>query len=208
MRASGLGASVAILTAAEVRAVALPALTGTTEDTLLGTLIDRADVAIARHLRWPTPASGTPTLEAASYVLLPERVDYLDPTLLSAGMRPIISITSIAVDDGTGAYGTTLAASAYALRTSAGRIKRIDGDPWIVDYLAAGWYKVTVSAGFSTIPADIKQAACLLVAHWYRQLFPDGGSTSDAGIGSVGFRGGVIPPPVVEMLAPNMLADL
>lgn len=56
----------AIVSAAEVRAVALPALTGTTEDTILGTLIDRADVAMARHLRWPTPASGTPTLEAAS----------------------------------------------------------------------------------------------------------------------------------------------
>jgi len=198
----------AILTAAEVRAVALPALTGTTEDTILDTLIARADVAIARHLRWPAPASGTPTLEAASYVLLPERVDYLDSTLLSVGMRPIVSITSITVDDGTGAYSTTLAGSAYALRGAAGRIKRIDGDPWIVDYLAAGWYKVTVSAGFGTIPADIKQAACLLVAHWYRQLFPDGGSTSDAGIGSVVFRGGVLPPPVVELLAPYMLAEL
>ena len=198
----------AILTAAEVRAVALPALTGTTEDTLLDTLIARADVAIARHLRWPTPASGTPTLEASSYVLLPERVDYLDPTLLSTGMRPVISVTSITVDDGTGAYATTLAGTAYALRGAAGRIKRIDGDPWIADYLAAGWYKVTVSAGFSAIPADIKQAACLLVAHWYRQLFPDGGATSDAGVGSIVFRGGVLPPPVVEMLAPYMLAEL
>ena len=157
----------AIVTAAEVRAY-LPTLTGTTDDTLIGTLIARFDQVAAGYLGYPQQSSGAVSIESGTYI---EYLDGPGGRELQVTARPIVSVTSV-YDDPDLDYTDSadlIAASDYTVYGLEGRV--------ILDYNAvdAAWsvghrhVKITYVAGYSgaTMPNAVKHAACLQVAHWY-----------------------------------------
>ncbi|MFZ9292600.1 MAG: hypothetical protein ACO26C_08750, partial [Ilumatobacteraceae bacterium] len=83
-----------VMSAATVRAQLTGAVSA--DDTLIGTLVDRADAALAEWLRFPVPDAGTRTLGAATYTLYPGpfSIDPADPLVIVLPVRPVISVTS------------------------------------------------------------------------------------------------------------------
>lgn len=162
----------ALMTAAEVRAVYLRTLTGTAEDANLDTLIARFDALGAGYCGFPA-MDLSPTFEARTYT------HYLDGPggqILRLRVRPVISVTSIH-DDPTHEYSSTylVAATDYTLYGDLGLVELKPTSVW------GEWsgpededglpeernVKVVYSAGFATIPAGIKHACGLQIKHWW-----------------------------------------
>lgn len=190
----------ALITAAEAR-VYIPALTGTAQDTELNTLISRADGVLAAWCGFPPASAGAaPTLEDTTYTL------YLDGpggATLRLPVRPVVSITSI--------YDDPLRAYAAADLVDSGDYTLYGDDGLVIldhDSVHGGWstssraLKVTAVCGFATIPEPIKQAAAMLVGHWYR-LKTSLGATSISQAGTNMQRvEATLPDSVKELMAP------
>lgn len=85
--------------------------------------------------------------------------------------RPLVSVDTVVYDDLAGAV-VTLASNEYRLRDFAGMqtIVPLAGHPLPMTNAEDGAVRVTITAGYASnadIPAPIKQAALLLIAHWY-----------------------------------------
>lgn len=157
----------ALITAAEAKDL-IPSLTGTTDDTLLTTLANRASVAFARFCGYPPATAGaSPTMESASYVIEHNGSGTRDLMLLAA---PATAVSAARVDptqDWTDA----------AYLVTAGTYAIIDGDRLRLKSTAtqgtwtAGERNVQVSftAGYATVPADLKHLAARVVGYWYDQ---------------------------------------
>jgi len=155
----------ALTTAALVRYY-IPALTGNASDTELDILIARFDALAARFCGFPAnTASVNPTLEDVEYRLY---VDGPGGRVLRSPIHPLVSVTSI-YDDPLMTYGadTLVAATDYdgLSRLPAGIIT-LDADA-----VHGAWseaedaIKLTVVAGYETIPQDIVEACCQWVAN-------------------------------------------
>ena len=174
----------ALITAAEARDY-IRGLTGTSEDTLLDKLIARCGVLFAQHCGYPAAsAGGTRTIEQTTYTR------YLDGpggNTLQLSILPVLSVTSIH-DSPDRTYGSTdlVSSDDYDVFGEHGQIVlKTTGSTsgFTTDYRAI---KAIYSAGYSTIPDDIKHAACLQVRWWYegrdlvgfRSVSQTGGSVS------------------------------
>lgn len=193
----------ALITAAQAK-VYLPQIVGTADDTLIDTLIARAGAAIARYLGWPPASAGVvPTLEDTTHTLYldgPGSVDLYLP------IRPLVSITSIH-DDPARLYpaSSEVASADYTADLGAGLLT-CDSDgshgTWSTGTRAI---KVVCVAGYATIPADIEQAVCILVGHWWRLRTEGGRESISAGGTSISVTAATLPPEVRELLTPYLL---
>ena len=194
----------ALITAAQAR-LALPALTGTVEDTTLGTVIDAIGRAFARHCGYP-PASvgGNPTMESATYTL------YLTgdgSRKLHLPVHPATAITSIEDDETLDFDGSTYLVSSGDYNLREGRYVLLTATSTHGAWSAVeGAIKIVYAAGFSTVPDDLALAARFAVKHWYELTRVQGKSSSSMGETSESFRDeAFLPPHVVKLLAPFRL---
>lgn len=153
----------AIITPAQVREH-FPSLVGTGEDTLLTTLIGRANALMAAYCSFPFPDAGGRTLEAATYTCYLGR-PALDPRVLDLPIAPVISVTSVHIDAGLDFDADSLIDAAdYVLVGPVGQIylPAASSSAWSVEPRAN---KVVVSAGWATAPADLVALAATAVRH-------------------------------------------
>jgi len=159
---------------------------GTAEDTLIGTLIltSRLHIEAALGLALMTQ-SWRLTLDA-----WPKRRE------LELPLRPLRSVSSVNVLTADGAAETVSPAS---------YVVDIDGTPprivpnsgsWPQPEKAANGIEIEFTAGFgdeaADVPAPVRQALLLLIAHWYEHRDPI----------EVGSRDAAIPAAVSDLLAP------
>ncbi len=88
------------------------------------------------------------------------------PSAIRLPLNPVRSIVSITVDDGT---VRTLSPTAYTvdLDRSPAVITPAYGTSWPTTRAIPGAIKVTFEAGYDETPEDLKQAALLLISHYY-----------------------------------------
>lgn len=198
----------ALITAAEARAF-LPSNQGTADDALLDTLIARCGAFFARYCGYPPASAGVAaTMETATYTR------YLDGNGtrdLRLGVAPVQSVTSIYDDvDQDFAAATLVASGDYAITDANEALIRLTSTAAHGQWnKSKGTIKATFVAGFSTVPADVKQAAVLQVQHWYG-LRGHGGKTSIsvAGGGNAGLRDETMPPAVRQLLSAYRLPSV
>ena len=196
----------ALVTAAEAR-LAIPALTSTGEDTNLDRLIDRAGAFMAAWCGYqPAAVGGVPTLEDVAYTL------YLDGPggiELALPVGPLVSVASV-YSDPLREYGSSVlvASSDYTLdgyRSLVILKESSTQGAWDTGYRSI---KITATAGFTTVPADIKQAAIQLIAHWWRLRRQAGKKSVSQEGGSVTLADETMPPQVAQILGPYRLAEV
>lgn len=120
-----------------------------------------------------------------------------DLAVLRLPMRPVQSIASVRIHAEDGSV-LTLAPDAYVLdgNGAPARLVRRRGRAWPVPGRAANGIEIAFVAGFgdaaSQVPAPLRQAVLLLLAHWYENREP-------AELGSVAVP---IPDEVSRLIAP------
>jgi len=193
----------AIITVAEAKQY-LPGLNASSsaEDTVIGVLVDAASTWIARYCGYP---GKTPTVEDISYTryLTPD-----DPEDLLLDVLPVVSITTIHDDPDRGYGAAHLVDSAnYAL---------LDGDAGLVVTTETGTHswsvgskravKAVFTAGYATIPDDMKLACRMIVRASY-DLRKRSGVVSETAAGGTQatFRDEDVPQGVRRLLKPFML---
>lgn len=182
----------ALITAAEAREN-IPSLTGTDQDTLLTTLITMVGRLFARFCGYP---GKQPTMESASYI------EWLTVAgrdlLLSWG--PVIAITSI-YDDGT----LDFTSSTYLVASTDYQVLDVDRG-WVRLYSTSvhgnwsglkGAVKVTYTAGYATVPEDLKGLAKLAVRHLYDNRATQGKEVVSQGGSSETMRPEALLPQIV-----------
>ena len=156
----------ALITAAEARDV-LPAITA--EGTLLDVLIGAVGAAFARHCGYPPASAGaTPTMESASYTLDHDSIGGRD---LSLRVYPATAITSVYDDpdlDFSDAIYLVPAAD-YALVRQGSVLRLKSTATWGTWGRGEGRIRVAFTAGYATVPADLKHLAKMAVKHWFDQ---------------------------------------
>lgn len=178
-------------------------LSSSGDDTDIDTLIARADGVMAAWCGFPARGA-IASLEDQSYTL------YLDGpggTELLLPVGPIQSVTSIE-DDPTHLYD----GSTYLVDSGD---YTLFGDDYIVELDSDGTWglwsegrrniKAVVVAGWATVPADMKHACGLQVAHWYRHRTNIGRESESARGGSIQIRPQSLLPGVKAALRPYRL---
>ena len=187
----------AILTTAQARHfVGLPA-TATDDDTLIDTLVGRADQIAARWLDWPSyNDQGAVSLTQQTYTL------YLTGPggrFLRLPIRPIVSITSIEDDTGEDFDGSTylVSSSDYRLDKSGGRvILDVGATPWSsTEESEAEVIKVVASCGFTTTPDDLVHGVGAIVRALWDLRMKQGEQTRTDGDFTITLRDETIIPP-------------
>jgi uncharacterized phiE125 gp8 family phage protein len=174
-----------VATAAQLRGDLIPYLSGTGEDALLLTFIDRADAAIAQRLGFPTTSGGALTLASSSYTAYPdaENGGRVDGSTLRLTPWPVSAITTIHDDQrgGNVAYdsGSLVSSADYELDGPAGRV-------YLVPVRVFGAFssyrrrcRVVFVAGWATLPADLMQAVLILAKHMYERRAQQGLVSAD-----------------------------
>ena len=204
----------ALVTAAEVRDY-IPGLTGTAEDTLLDTLIARAGAALAHYCAFePASDDDVPSLESTSYTRYVNAPDPADPRRIQLPHRPLVEVTSVH-DDADWAHGasTLVSTDDYVVDKRAGeiRLKPNTSHAFSSDGRSPRWsdseqtIKVVYTAGYATIPDDLKQACVLLVQHWWELRTAAGEQARTFDGNSVTRIPRKIPSHVLELVAPYRL---
>ena len=147
-----------LITAAQVREH-FTALTGTGQDSLLDTMIDRADALMAGWCGWP-PSAGVYTMASASYTLYPApHTTY--PEALWHGLKWVTAVTTAHIDEDWD-YGADDLVDAGDLV-----IDNDLGALWLRPDSSWAWSasprsnKVVLVNGFATTPDDLV-AACAM----------------------------------------------
>lgn len=196
----------AIITVAEAKTY-LPGLnaSSSTEDTFIGVLVDAASVWIARFCGYPGKA---PTVEDTSYTRYFTPDDAED---LILDVLPVVSITTIHDDPARGYDAAHL--------VDSGNYTLLDGDAGLVCTTSTSTHswsvgekravKVVFTAGYTTIPDDMKLACRMIVRAAY-DLRKRSGVVSETAVGGTQatFRDEDVPPQVRRMLRPFMLPTL
>jgi len=176
----------------------------TQDDSTLGTLIDRAEGALAMWLRWPIPDGfGRPTLEQQTYTFFLNGPAYADFMRLDLPIRPIQSITSIH-DDPDRVYGadTLVAASDYEVDKNKGEI-------FLLPQATHSWnharrtIKVVCDCGLveSQDVEVAKQAIVMLVKHWWELRHTQGLASATQGGQSQARRSEALPVHVTQLVS-------
>jgi len=163
---------VALVTAAQVRTW-LPAITGTNEDTTLGTLATAAGADLAAAMFYPREDGGTHTLATATYTVYLEGPRDRYPRELLLPMRPVVSITSVH-QSVTDTYGASelVASTDYIEELARGVLVAKQSNSfggWSSDYRGQ---KVIMAAGWGTSgngPEWLQQAVAYQVQHTMKQ---------------------------------------
>lgn len=135
-----------------------PALVGTASDTLVASMISRAEGLVALYCHYPLKADGTRTLEESDYVLYPRPRGKGDPRTLCLCVRPITAVTAVFVDADR-AYGASteiVEGVDFDVDTLAGAISLLPGGSlayWSSDIRAN---RVEVTAGYATCPPELE----------------------------------------------------
>ncbi len=133
---------------------------GSHDDGLIGDLITSARELIEMTTRR--------TLVNATYTLILDQF----PQEIRPNRSPLVSVTDIKYIDTGGAIQTE-ASSVYTVDTFSlpGRISLADGQDWSSTQAVIAAVTVTFVAGHgaaaSNVPAALRQAVKILVAHWY-----------------------------------------
>lgn len=211
-----------LVTKAECKAY-IPQITaaGTSEDTLLDALIDRAEAILAQWCGYvPASAGVAPSLASAAYTIYVAARTRDSATgwaneepvyrTLRLPVRPVTAITTIHADpERVFGAATAVASTDYELLGDLGEVKLLPRS------VLGSWYpqdraqKVVCTAGFVTTPADLKHAICLQVAALFRRRGAAGverSSTSKSS--SVDWHKDLVPPDVVAAAAPYRLPSL
>jgi hypothetical protein len=152
-------------------------ITATSEDTLLNEIIDNVTREITtrthRHFELESTHGGGPPVTVHSHYFSPRRfVDgghTLDAITLNLG-DDLFELTSITNGDGVAININDVMLLPFNLPPPYGqiRIKANLGVYWTGDHDAS--IVVTGKWGYSeTVPADIRQAALIMCAHYYKQ---------------------------------------
>ena len=165
----------------------------TDEDTLINTLITAArthlEVTLSRAFITQTWTWWRDAWPAARRLALP-----------IAPVQAVSAVRAYAADD----TATTLDAASYSLDAASdpARIVLGQGVSWPPVGRAANGAEIVFTAGYGAAPADVpaplRQAILLLVAHWYERREPV----------LVGERGAEIPEGIGALLAPYRRARL
>jgi hypothetical protein len=202
----------ALLTAAEARTYNLLGLTGSSLDTEIEEVIDRAGAWIARWLGYPAASAGAaPTIESATYTHYSgaweggiEVAD--DGRSIGLPVLPVSSVTSIH-DDTDWDYGSgeLIPSGDYVLDGVNGYVwLRTDAsDSFTPDSPRA--VKVVYVAGFSTVPDPIKQAAGMVVRTLWDARKQQGRASLSTPATSASLRPLEFPPLVYDLLRPYQL---
>lgn len=197
----------ALLTSTEAKAMK-PDLTGTAQDTLIDTLIGRADERLATWCGYPNyDSSVIPSLTSQTYTQYLDGPSWENQQVLAVPFFPLGSITSIHDDPGDRSYGaaTLVASSDYETDAYRGLViltpTAVQGS-WSKGFRAQ---KIITAAGWSTVPELLKQAGAELVWHWYRLMRERGHDSVSIGGSSAGSWGAEIPKYIRELVAPFRL---
>ena len=174
----------ALITAAEARDY-IRGLSGTAEDALLDKLIARCGVLFATHCGFPAASAGAAaSLEQTTYT---RYHDGPGGNTLHLDVLPVLSVTSVH-DSPDRTYGSSdlIAAADYEVHGNDGLVVLKTTGSTSGFSTAYRAIKAIYSAGYSTIPDDIKHVACLQVRWWYegraivgmRSVSQTGGSVS------------------------------
>lgn len=173
----------AIMTAAEAR-LYVRTISGSGEDSTLTTLISRADAAFAAAIGLPPPtAGGIPTLEDTAHTF------YLTgdgSQSLRLPYLPVQSITSIHDSDNRDYTSADLvAASDYELFGLEGLVRLNDSSAHGYWSSVPRGIKAVAVVGWTSIPEDIKHAAGLQVAYWFKNRDHIGYTSVNQGGGTI-----------------------
>lgn len=199
----------ALCTAAEVRAYD-SSLTDA-EDSRIDLVVAAVGAEFARRCNYPPASVGAdPTMESASYTVYTDRgaspVLRLSTSAIMLPAAPVTAITSVH-DDSDRDYdaGDLVASGDYDLDGDTGLIvlrpTRSHGG-WSSAYAAV---KVVCTAGYTTIPDDIKHAAIVQTIAWYRGIQRAGVTNVSQGGVSVGIADRTLMPDVLDILARYVL---
>lgn len=90
------------------------------------------------------------------------------PAAIDLPLTPVQSVDSITYLDGDGATQTLDSADYQVdLHNSPALVRPAYGTSWPGTRIQPGSVTVTFTAGYSTVPGDLKRAIALLVGHWY-----------------------------------------
>lgn len=190
----------ALMTGAEAR-VYIRGISGSAEDTNIGTLIDRVDAMIAAYIGLPKHPDGTFSVGDGNYIL------YLTGDGTKTLQLPVIPTTAIGsiYDDPDLAYDDSadlVASSDYTLYSNEGLVI-LDKDSthaaWSTTHRAL---KVTMTGGFATAPDEVKHACGMQVAHMWTGRDHVGRSKISQGGGSIDVAPLSLLPEVRRALAP------
>lgn len=183
------------LVTASVLKTYLPEIQGTALDTELNSLLTRIESEIGRFLGFPIPDVGqSPTLDAVAYTFYLDGPSTWNSRVLQLPIFPVSAITNIYVDSNRD-YGASsiVAAGEYDLDIQKGIciLKETSSKTWEKGYR---YIKVMCSGGWSSSPADLEHAICILASIAQR-------SKSNAGKKSISQRGSTI------TLSPRTIPD-
>ena len=160
---------------------------GTDEDALLGSLI------VTSRLHVEALTSLALIMQSWSYFI----DTWPRSPSVKLPLRPVQSIAAVRIYD-RNAVVTTLDPETYLLdgTTTPARLVRQDGVAWPHPRRVANSIEIAFTAGFGNaatdVPAPIRQAIMLLIAHWYEHRSPF----------EVGVQAQPPPPTVTDLLAP------
>ena len=159
----------ALLTATEAKAIK-PDLSGSAQDTLIDTLIGRADEYLAAHCGYPVYDSSTvPSLTEQTYTQYLNGPTWEDAKVLAVPFFPLGTVTSVH-DDPERTYGASSLVASTDYETDAYSGLIILKEASTFGYWSRGLrrQKVITAAGWATVPTLLKHAGAELVWHWYR----------------------------------------
>lgn len=183
----------------------LPEIAGNTAiDGELNSLISRVEKGIANFLGFPFNESLlSPTLESTSYTFYVDGPIYNDIYTLQLPINPVTSITSIH-SDANREYGsdTLIDASTYDLDQKYGRV--ILKPQSVTRYFVNAYRgnKVVCTAGYTTAPADLEHAICVLASMLQRNKTNQGKESLTSRNGSIKLTPKNMPLEVKEYLWP------
>ena len=188
----------ALITAAEARELN-PSLTGTGDDTLIGTLITAVGRAFARHCGYPAASvGGNATMESATYT---RYYDGPGGRELTLDVWPVTAITSIEDDVTRDFDGSTylVTSTDYAIREGARGLVLLKATATHGAWgTGSGVIKAVYTAGYSTVPDDLKQLAKQAVKHWYDLRTSQGKASTSQGSTTISLRDEDLLPALVQ----------
>lgn len=188
----------ALITAAEAR-TRIPELTGTALDSVLDHLIAAIGRAFARYCGYPQTTAGTYTMESASYVSYLDGRGERDLYLVA---RPATAVASV-YDDPAGDWTSSsylVPSGDYGSILEGRRLHLTSTSTWGVWGAGAGRIKVAYTAGFATVPDDLKLACEIAVRSHYDGVKTQGKKVVSVNNQTLTYRDEELIPPAARQI--------